>query len=171
MTKGIDWASAPADYPIWVESNLGCEPSGWHCLDEKGNFRDGNGEIWQPWQVAAGECVPHYKPEWGGEGLPPVGINIEFLGFQGGVEEWKKGRVVAHDNGFAVIGYLTANYFAVESDKIRPIRTAEQIAKAQRSKACDEIYGVLCSPGIRPSNRSDMAEALYDAGYRKQVAP
>ena len=39
---------------------------------------------------------------------------------------------------------------------------------ALRNKACDEMFGVILKlPEGRRHNRSDIIEALYDAGYRK----
>lgn len=39
---------------------------------------------------------------------------------------------------------------------------------ALRNKACDEMFGVILTlPEDRRHNRSDICEALYDAGYRK----
>lgn len=41
-------------------------------------------------------------------------------------------------------------------------------AAVERTKACDEMFGVLLSlPEDRKLNRSDIVEALYDAGYHK----
>lgn len=40
--------------------------------------------------------------------------------------------------------------------------------RAERSKVCDEMFGVILSmPESNRHNRSDICEALYDAGYRK----
>jgi len=41
----------------------------------------------------------------------------------------------------------------------------EEMEAEARSAYCDRIYGVLCK-AERSGNRSDMAEALYDAGLR-----
>lgn len=51
--------------------------------------------------------------------------------------------------------------------EFRPIRSPEDVEmKKERSEECDRIFGIL-SGVERTGNRSDMAEALYDAGYRK----
>ncbi|MNN50051.1 hypothetical protein D3C81_1646160 [compost metagenome] len=43
-----------------------------------------------------------------------------------------------------------------------------QVEISLRSKACDEMFGVILSmPEEKRHNRSDICEALYDAGYRK----
>ncbi|MNE48886.1 hypothetical protein D3C80_1433760 [compost metagenome] len=43
-----------------------------------------------------------------------------------------------------------------------------QVEISLRSKACDEMFGVILNmPEEKRHNRSDICEALYDAGYRK----
>jgi hypothetical protein len=61
--------------------------------------------------------------------------------------------------------------FTVKPDgqEFRPFQEVDRLA---RSKACDEMFGVLLKmPEASRNNRSDICEALYDAGYRKQVQP
>lgn len=71
-----------------------------------------------------------------------------------------------HGIQIAAVEMLDGNCLAVRADLLH--RTPEQIAAQVRSKACDAIYGVLTGPTVeRKGNTSDMAEALYDAGYRK----
>ncbi len=102
------------------------------------------------------------KP-WDGQGLPPVGTNCEYRSSDG----WLQCEVVAHRNNAAVV--LDHHYEAdfVPRQDLRPILTPEQIAAKERSKECDRIFAILSSVE-REGNRSDMAEALYDAGYRRQ---
>lgn len=118
---------------------------------------------------------------WNGpeDGLPPVGLEVE-VEHQG---KWIKCEVIAHfENENAPVVVFT---FSPYSDKpkvrdcayyfrhaFRPTRTAEQLAAEERSKACDQMYGVILSlPENRSNNRSDICEALYDAGYRKVEQP
>ena len=115
--------------------------------------------------------IRNVKEEWNGEGLPPIGtvcewhpsvhgwIEVTILG-RDGEDTWYRVKGESHTDTCRNMSFF------------RPIRTPEQIAAKVRSKACDEIYGVLTGPTVeRKGNTSDMAEALYDAGYRKQVAP
>lgn len=44
-----------------------------------------------------------------------------------------------------------------------PVKASED--KITRERECDKIYGII-SNVERPGNKSDMAEAIYDAGYR-----
>ncbi|MCH0754246.1 hypothetical protein ACP0H4_11285 [Pseudomonas aeruginosa] len=103
---------------------------------------------------------------WDGQGLPPVGITCE---------SWRSGvrRIVK------ILGHGDEYIFVREDDgreillsigdgrEFRPRRTPEQIAAEERSKECDRIFAILSSVE-REGNRSDMAEAIYDAGYRRQ---
>ena len=104
--------------------------------------------------------------EWDGEGLPPVGalcryrafsdmpwVECEVLGLQGDdawLKRTKDGRT-----------------FVMGNPELFPIPSPEDVAREkERSEQCDKIFGILSSVE-RTGNRSDMAEALYDAGYRK----
>ena len=98
-------------------------------------------------------------------GLPDVGV-MAFVYDPDGVLMYgsgESGEVIAHIENTAVIrmsyglGCFTAKH----------LKTGDQVAALERSRECDKIYGILCKAG-REGNRSDMAEAIYDAGYRKQ---
>lgn len=107
-------------------------------------------------------------PAWVGVGLPPVGLEVEF--FEDG--QWVPVRVMYMSEHTVLLKHLhdetgdPEGAYTPHDAQFRPVRTAEQLAAKVRSNACDEIYEVLCS-AAREGNRSDMAEALYDAGYRK----
>lgn len=48
------------------------------------------------------------------------------------------------------------------------VPSTPKVSESSRSKACDEMFGVLLKmPDAIRHNRSDICEALYDAGYRK----
>lgn len=51
-----------------------------------------------------------------------------------------------------------------------PVRTPEQIKAEEREKAIVEMAETMHAATGFGVNRAD-CEALYDAGYRKQVAP
>lgn len=179
----IDWSKAPKDFPLWLEGTNEdhCKHSGWY--RERGAVYEGAaGGQWRAWREGQFFTV-HRKPEsdaWTGEGLPPVGATVEihrgkwniridsecFLGIPVTVAAaFKMGsgtEMIAVDGGPSI----GCEVFRAEC--ARPIRTPEHIAAEVRSKACDAIYGVLTGPAVeRKGNTSDMAEALYDAGYRK----
>ncbi|WPM33364.1 hypothetical protein [Pseudomonas aeruginosa] len=105
------------------------------------------------------------KP-WDGQGLPPTGLLVEW---KAGLDhEWRRVTVLAYANGDAWLQPEDGDSFIVGNPaNFRRIRTPEQIAAEERSKECDRIFAILSSVE-REGNRSDMAEALYDAGYRRQ---
>lgn len=113
------------------------------------------------------------KP-WDGQGLPPVGTEVEanfpVTDTTGTHYHWR--RVIVAVAGIPgaereCLVYDAENTKPAWVDELRPIRTPEQIAAEERSKECDRIFAILSSVE-REGNRSDMAEALYDAGYRRQ---
>lgn len=132
--------------------------------------------------VAAVEFYPTpHRSAWTGEGLPPVGVMCELNramkftegsrldDFPAGTEVLVGGHANFYGGTVVSVCVKNRNYTGtVIPECLRPIRTPEQIAAEVRSKACDAIYGVLTGPSVeRKGNTSDMAEALYDAGYRK----
>lgn len=127
------------------------------------------------------------QPVWNGEGLPPVGCECELVNFYG--EDFpefvgdagEKVRIIGNGftNGCPVAFYEADGgrgsvlAYAVESC-FRPIRTE---AERKRSDICDKIYGAMTN-AERKENRSDMAEAIYDAiaagkipGVKLEVTP
>lgn len=118
-------------------------------------------------------------PLWTGEGLPPVGIEIEafMMSNMHDTYEWRRAKVV---HGGIPGSDREILVFDLEStapawvDEFRPIRTPGQIAAEEREAAIQEIFRVITAADndIRGQpSFSSMAEALHQAGYRKQVAP
>lgn len=111
------------------------------------------------------------RPEWTGEGLPPVGTVCEAQIYSGkGDLIWVEARVLHHHprhKKSAAIAHGGEELLAWTS-MFRPIRTPEQIAAEERDKAIDEM--VPASPLLDKGWSRRVCEALYDAGYRKQVA-
>ena len=101
--------------------------------------------------------------------LPPVGevCEVDWCG------EWHSCEIIAHFMQAArMVAAFTVNngcgvksLYAFQARCFRPMQTDEEIAKQERAAYCDRIYAVLCK-AERKDNRSDMAEALYDAGLR-----
>jgi len=108
---------------------------------------------------------------WTGEGLPPAGIDCEALSAR--TNTFRKCAVLAHRMGMAVVSFLDQEELQWIKEA-RPIRTPEQIAAEERAAA---VSAMLADAGVTDSAWNDdpetlvWAEALYDAGYRKQVAP
>ena len=104
---------------------------------------------------------------WLGDGLPPVNTVCEchLPGELTNNYSWVEAKVIWHNGPTecAVIHNSRLKW----CDEFRPVKTPELSAAHARTKACDAMYGIMTSPPARDGNRSDMAEALYDAGYRK----
>lgn len=105
------------------------------------------------------------KPTWNGEGVPPVGCECEYS-LNAGKTWWKckidyivgtQGVVMLCDT-FEGVQYVKFSSYG-GTLKFRPIRTE---ADKKRDRICDAIYGAL-TKAERQHNRSDEAEAVYDA--------
>lgn len=130
--------------------------------------------------------------EWNGEGLPPVGMVCEFAGFN--QDETKFDDPVVGDKVTVIAHYLSgcvqvaaftynlaANFGSLNVAQgahgcFRPIRTAEQTAAEEREKAIksmieDSQPDYSAGDFLNASEYVECAiSALYDSGYRKQVA-
>lgn len=110
--------------------------------------------------------------QWSGEGLPPAGLEVEWK--QGSNHEWVRSKVIAY--------FKDEAWISVEGDRpiivgnpgqFRLIRTPEQIAADELQRAVQQI---MVDAGITDSALKDdpeawvWAQALHEAGYRKQVA-
>lgn len=104
--------------------------------------------------------------EWSGDGLPPVGALCRYRAFSD--MPWVECKVLAwHDDEVWLKRTEDGKTFTMGNPELFPILSPEDVAmKKSRSEECDKIFGIL-SGVERAGNRSDMAEALYDAGYRK----
>ena len=113
-------------------------------------------------------------PEWTGEGLPPVGLDVEVM--QGGLPsvafDWEACKILAINIGSnekpQVItrdfrGDAAIYYPGIDNVYFRSIRTVEQIAAEKRDGAIKEMQRLVGSCNTFP-----FAE-LYDYGYRLQV--
>lgn len=114
-------------------------------------------------------CMPDYyvpipQETWDGQGLPPVGISVEWLSSAHG---WLGGRVVGHDGSVAVVSH-NDGYTGCHPHEVRPMPTPEQIAHEGRKKAISEMLDLYNSTGWR-CTIEQFCKVLYDAGYRKHV--
>lgn len=130
-------------------------------------FKDGE------WEMGFG-CMSNYyleiaHPEpWTGEGRPPLGMceaifgdddcrQVEIVGFHGSYAVFFNKHKKEDEPCFA----------AWPANRFRPIPTPEQIAADEREAGINAIHSMLdnCIRDLRGD-----AEALWDAGYRKQVS-
>ncbi|MFG0827336.1 hypothetical protein ACF8R6_02935 [Pseudomonas sp. CJQ_7] len=181
MSK-IDWSKAPdwADghglvahhgiTEVWINMDqyavVGAEdrayPYGGGTGDNRHNFTQG--------QI---QYITPRPAHWAGEGSPPVGTTCEWhpssdqvivvtiLG-RDGDETWFR-RKGAEDSETC----LRMAFFS-------PIRTPEQIAEAERRESIATLVQHICADGAFDVDDPEVAAAaakIYDAGYRKQVAP
>ena len=113
-------------------------------------------------------CVIRPRPAepWNGEGLPPAGLEVEWK--QGSNHEWVRATVIAYFKEEAWISVKGGYPIEVGNPAhFRPIRTPEQIAADEQAKA---VHQMGLDAGFSGSVQ-EFAERLYQAGYRKQVAP
>jgi hypothetical protein len=146
-------------------------------------------------RVPARDCVvvesdwPEFEPTWAaierrvtgpahwdgrGLGLPPADTVCKIKRVPHGnwgeaIVRFSSNNVIVWDwaDEPAINGKCTAYAHEV---KCRPMRTPEQIAAEEREKAIMEMAETMHAATGFGVNRAD-CEALYDAGYRKQVAP
>lgn len=132
-------------------------------------------------EESADMIVPHNwilvevrSATWTGEGLPPVGIEIEAMmrrNMHDGYA-WHRAKVVhgpLPGSEGEVLVFCLETTSPAWVDEFRPVRTPEQIAADDRKAAIDAMYRVFHdSPGLAAQ---EGIAALYDAGYRKQVGP
>ncbi|RBO13351.1 hypothetical protein [Pantoea sp. 3_1284] len=98
--------------------------------------------------------------EWNGDGFPPVGCECELFD----CENWNPVIIKFVGEKYVVtertdLGCEVVYCLAKRPDRFRPICTE---SNRIRSEICDKIYGAMCK-AERKDNRSDMAEAVYDA--------
>lgn len=95
-------------------------------------------------------------------------VVVRRFEWQAAVDALKADEYHEPDNGVeAWLHGVERDYGNDAAQKCRAIINEARL-KLERSKACDAIYGVLTGATVeRKGNTSDMAEALYDAGYRK----
>lgn len=101
---------------------------------------------------------------WSGEGLPPVGAVCEIKRSP----KWTEVEVIAHYEGQAVIAF-DGDVELRDHFDLRPIRTPEQTKADERERAIQAIRDEIGYQ--RPQLGPCPVAQLYDASYRKQVAP
>lgn len=106
------------------------------------------------------------RDDWYERGeLPPVGVECEIFGKDASPEKCKiiayhKDQVAVQWESFGG-GILDVLYLRGDYWKFRPIRTERQLT-------VDEMMAVAAA---NFGNLETCCEALYDAGYRKQISP
>lgn len=110
------------------------------------------------------------EDDWTGEGLPPVGTVCEYQTTSWPADQWEV-RAVCYISDYHVVTAEkdgTERSVCADIARFRPIRTPEQIAAEERDKAVADMHKLFYS--VNDTGKEAMFR-LYDAGYRKQVAP
>lgn len=160
----IDWSNAPEGATHWMPESRSWEAGFWKREGEANYFFEG-GE----WRFSRAKPFGHPNlvkrpatPKWNGDGLPPVGVAVEWFS---PVYGWIGGRVVGHDGMVTVVSH-DDGYTGCHAHEVRPIRTPEQIAAEEREKAVSQM-AVVALAGDNQLITKIYLERLYDAGYRK----
>lgn len=133
----------------------------------------GNPKFYMPWDTVRVDCTreewqqerdkmsskPEVDNSWYERGeLPPVGVYCH--GHVTQEDKWIQIEVIAHREGH-VLGWANGEKRGFSANNVkcfRPLRT-------EREKAIDELASVS---GIRARDGArEIAERIYDAGYRK----
>ena len=112
------------------------------------------------------------KQPWNGEGLPPVGVEVELIYPQG---QWLKVVVLYYDDAITLIKRTTGtNKYRIinhiNSAEFRPIRTEEEKAIDDMSKILAMHETKIIELASDPKMFTGLAKSLYKSGYRKQEA-
>ncbi|WEX18909.1 hypothetical protein P2T68_16830 [Pseudomonas sp. G11] len=184
----IDWSKAPYDAEAGY---LGASETydAWYRRDGIGQVQQicpGAGIYVWTWMggradfPAGAELRPVAKPEWAGEGLPPVGIEIEaMLPALGSARFWQIAKVVhgpLPESPGEILVFSLENTKPSWVDQFRPIRTPEQIAAEERDLARTEILNAMTADGRTEGEneenwqfRMQIVGEILDMGYRKQA--
>ncbi|WP_422402595.1 hypothetical protein [Pseudomonas sp. GZD-209] len=121
------------------------------------------------------------EAQWNGEGLPPPGTECmvtphnTLWGFDN--LDTRRVKVVARKADHEWLmelrsdGSESLSFITTRTDKVdfTPCRTPEQIAADERAAAIEEMWSTYWKPEVQTAFEG--LGLLYDAGYRKQVAP
>lgn len=180
--KPIDWSNAPADATHWQPENRILRAAWIKQQDGLTFFKlpELSGGWIRYWGTSAelGALIER-PPFWNGEGLPPVGADVEvfvkyshlrfdrFIGQQV--------HIVAHDviNGDPVAVFrmpvdgddTEQDYHAMLAGSFPRIRTPEQIAAEERDSHIAALQKASGGEGLPPITYTHAA-ALYNAGAR-----
>ncbi|KRC97724.1 hypothetical protein ASE33_04085 [Pseudomonas sp. Root9] len=183
----IEWSKAPEGFPLWLEgtNEEHRKHSGWY-RDAGQVFEGAYGGQWRACREGQFFTV-HRNPgpsNWTGEGMPPVGIEIEAnmppRGYRES-HEWRRVKVVhgaLPDSPGEVLVFDVEETRPAWVDEFRPVRTSKQIAEEARIAELNLMVGAIKDyPGGRHGVdhltqlkiHEEACINLYDAGYRKQV--
>lgn len=115
----------------------------------------------QEWQQERAKMQKQQDNSWCERGeLPPIGTICEMIDDK---KTWLECEIIAHKNSFCIgwISSRNAPFYTDDKSEFRPLRT-------EREKAISEMKSLCAYPGSWNSTYKSFADALYDAGYRKE---
>jgi len=166
----IDWDSAPDGFPVWVESLIMGMESGWHRPVFAG-FVAEDGQYWE--KIDFKKYIAHHRPAgepaaWDGKGAPPVGTKCEMHYFKLGKNTWNAVEIkyIGNQHAITEAGGIETHWRPGDVT-FRLIRTPAQVAADNRELVINDMLS-YCKPLC---SRIELADAIYDAGYRKIKEP
>ncbi|HCT8054159.1 TPA: hypothetical protein OT937_002198 [Pseudomonas aeruginosa] len=163
----IDWNTAPEGATHWEPAGLEFH-EGWMKKEGNGWFFWGLGAEWKYGGDVSAEREATFeaRPQeaWDGQGLPPVGVRVSV--FDDGdlvYGHGESGEVIAHVEDCAVIRMS----YGLGCFTAKNLRTPEQIAAEERRKSILHLANLLIDSRGQ-CNEYSQAEAIFDAGYRRQ---
>ncbi|HHX6672807.1 TPA: hypothetical protein ACVGL4_000571 [Pseudomonas aeruginosa] len=176
----IDWSKAPEGATHWEPSGPGFN-KGW--MKKEGNewfFWSEGSNRWFQGKLSCNvsaerEATFEARPQeaWDGQGLPPVGTvcivepHNTLWGFSSTSGHERK--ILAYHTDYVWLGNGDTPLETTRIDKVyfRPIRTPEQIAAEERRNSILHLAKLLIDSRGH-CNEYSQAEAIFDAGYRRQ---
>ena len=171
--SNIEWSSAPEwatkhgivgtyrEYPIWFSDTQYT-----YCDEQQEGkvFNFSVDFVYKPKEIYA--ITERPAPQWSGEGLPPIGVPVEW-------SEWQDGKyqvvtVLAYAGGDAWIQPNGRPSMIVGNPAgFRPIRTPSQIAAEEREAFAEKLVSEMGKSPTGCPNAMNQARKIFDLGYRK----
>ncbi|HHH9220650.1 TPA: hypothetical protein ACP303_005129 [Pseudomonas aeruginosa] len=165
----IDWTKAPEGATHWEPKSYYFAEGWMRKVGNEWSFWSEASESWVRGTLtcnvsAEREATFEARPqeEWGGKGLPPVGVRVSI--FDDGdlvYGHGESGEVIAHVEDCAVIRMS----YGLGCFTAKNLRTPEQIAAEEREAGISDMQTI--TDGAGPTVYAKLS-ALYDAGYRRQ---
>lgn len=173
----IDWAKAPEGATHYWPGNSRFYEKVGDSYFVSGQQNYGPVHSTESWVK---NLIPRPSTAWSGDGLPPVGVDVEFnhSGLQ--PDEWVECHVVGYYDGHLYghtkdpswkdrdgVCHLQLDEGLSTAIKFRPIRTPEQVAADERSKS----IALMIPIAKLGDDDEEICAAFYDAGLRFTEQP
>lgn len=124
---------------------------------------------------------PKQQQAWSGpeDGLPPIGLEVEATYDDGSYSwgYWLNTKVLCYGEERTFVNQLSRGTEdtwiegAITSAglKYRPIKTAEQLAAEKKGRDVTDMLCIVTSSELKGRGLSAQLEALYDAGFKREV--